>query len=510
MTTRLGADRGMATTRWRQPRWRSRAALVLGACGFAAIGGAAPEGRRSPIPSTFYVAKDGSDTPQNGSPQRPWATLTFAVEHVPDGGTVVVRPGSYQGRVSLGRRFVKGVLLRAEVPYRAMLRHNDKVVACRACEGITLEGFDIAHNGTGAGPLVVQVDGGGGVGARRVVIRNNVLHDSFRNDILKINNGARDIRVQGNVFYNQGKNDEHIDINSAQDVVVEDNIFFNAFEAASHSPRPEDTGSFVVVKDSNDDDDGLVGSRNVVIRRNVFLGWDGGRAYGFILLGEDGMSYYEASDVLIENNLLIGDSARHMRSPFGVKGCRRALFRYNTIIGDLPGGAFATRINREGNNRPGDELWFVGNVWVDPTGTMSRFSHSAPDDVGRFSLSRNLYWNGGAALPGTPDDVVKPSADRKRVVADPGLPLPHQLVPPRWIPERGAFADGSSTIEAARLRLVEIYARPTRATVLIDRGDPASSPRDDIRGQVRAGLPDLGAYEAGDAHVKSAAGRRTR
>ena len=70
-----------------------------------------------------------------------------------------------------------------------------------------------------------------------VVFRNNIFHDSWNNDILKINNGARRVTVEGNVFYNQTGSDEHMDVNSVTDVVIQDNIFFNDFAGSGRVER---------------------------------------------------------------------------------------------------------------------------------------------------------------------------------------------------------------------------------------------------------------------------------
>jgi hypothetical protein len=459
---------------------------------------------------TYYVAPDGSDDQKAGSAQHPFATITFAAEHAPDGSTVLVRPGTYRGRVTLGRRYSRGLTIKSEVPYQAMLRnHADKVVRCYGCEGITLEGFDVAHDGPGAAPIVMQIDGDAGKGGREIVLRNNVFHDSYKNDILKINNGARNIRVVGNIFYNQASHDEHIDANSVLDVTIEDNVFFNDYAGSQRTP-PGDSASFIVIKDSNENEDGILGSERINVRRNVFLGWQGGHAYGFVLIGEDGKPYFEARDVMVENNLFLGDSASSMRSPFGVKGGERTTFRNNTVLGDLPGRAFATRINREGDNKKGEGIAFYNNLWDDPTGTMLRFSDARPDDVGSFTMSHNLFWNGGAKIPISFDDSVNYTSDRDRVVANPGLPEPRDLKPPRWLPEKKAFADGSSTIEEVRLRLIERYARPSSARTVMDRADREHAPADDIRGKKRGDRPDIGAFEVGDAGPRPTLARRAK
>jgi hypothetical protein len=459
---------------------------------------------------TFVVSPDGCDDPAAGSAKKPFATVNYAAQQVPDGSTIVVRPGTYRGRLNLGRKYELGLVIRSEVPYQALLRNQaTQVIRCYGCRGVTIEGFDIAHEGPGAAPIVVQIDGDGGKGGEDIVLRNNVLHDSYKNDILKINNGARRVLVSGNIFYNQASHDEHIDVNSVVDVVVEDNVFFNDYAGSGRIP-PGDSASFIVIKDSNGDEDGILGAENITVRRNVFLGWQGGRAFGFVLVGEDGKPYFEARDVLVENNLFLGDSAEAMRSPFGVKGGERTIFRNNTVLGDLPGKAFATRINREGDNRKGETIRFYNNVWDDPTGTMAHFSDARPDDVGSFSMSHNLFWNGGASIPLSFSDAVNYTADRERVVANPGLPDPRGLVLPRWLPEKQRFADGSVAIEAVRSRLIDRYARPATARAVMDRADPRNAPVDDIRGRKRGDKPDIGAFEVGDAVPRAmVAGRRS-
>ena len=169
--------------------------------------------------STYYVSTGGSDETGDGSASNPWATITHALDNVPDGSTILVRPGDYTGRVRLRGSFAQGVTVRSTIPYQARLRYSDTVVTCFYGQGITLEGFDVAHSGPGARALVVQIqdlrgEPGDDDFVSRITLRNNVLHDSYNNDILKINNGARDVLVEGNVFYNQAGSDEHIDMSS--------------------------------------------------------------------------------------------------------------------------------------------------------------------------------------------------------------------------------------------------------------------------------------------------------
>jgi len=457
--------------------------------------GGDPCAASSPAGPVFWVATDGSDATGGGSSGSPWASIQHAVDTVPDGATVLVRPGTYAGRQRLRERFATGIVVRSEVPYQARLRHDDTVVQCFTGQGIALEGFDIAHDGPGAGALVIQVqdliDGPDAVS--RIVFRNNVLHDSFNNDILKVNNGATDVVVERNVFYNQHGSDEHIDANSVTDVVIQDNVFFNDF-AASGRPDAGDTSSFIVIKDSNAGDDAFVGAERVTVRRNVFLNWQGTTGHNFVLVGEDGQDFHEARDVLIENNLMLGNSPSLIRAPFGVKGARDVTFRHNTVVGNLPANAYAMRLNQEGQNLPNESILLYNNVWSDPTGTMGDFSDTPIGETLSFALDTNLYWNGGAAIPASASDLVNVGDDAAAVIGDPLLPGLAGVVTPVWDPQAGTFGGGAPTTCAAFEALVTNFGRAGAGSPVIDAARADQSPDHDILGHPRT-TPDLGAVE---------------
>ncbi len=465
--------------------------------------------------SVYYVATNGNDTTGNGSLASPWATIERAVDMVPDGALVLVRPGTYNGRVRLdggspGRVFAQGIVIRSEVAYQARLRDTGTVVICYYGKGITLEGFDIAHSTPTTGGLVIQIQDlrgppGGSDAVSRITIRNNVIHDSRDNDLLKINYGASDVTVEGNLFYNQSGSDEHIDLNSTRGVVVQDNVFFNDF-AASGRTNGNDTSGFIVIKDSDGAaDGGYAGSQEITVRRNVFLGWEGSTGSNFVLVGEDGQDFYEARDVLIENNLMLGNAPNTMRAPFGVKGGRDITFRHNTVVGDFPSLAFAFRLNVEGANPNNLNIRFFGNVWSDPTGTMEDFSDTPIGETDSFTLSRNLYWNGGSPIPQNPGaDLINHTDDATGIVADPLLADPAGAVRPSWNAATSSFADGSRTIREVFERLVSLYAVPGAGSPVLEAALAGEAPVTDILGTPRGlggTLPNLGAYQASAGHA---------
>ena len=470
-----------------------------------------PVASATPQPSAiFNVAVNGSDATGNGSAQNPWATISHALTQAPDGALILVQPGLYAGQVVLRGNFERGVTVRSAEPYRAQLRHNSVVVAGYYARGVTLEGFDIAHSGPDSEIYVVQIQdllgepSGSEGGVSRIVLRDNILHDSFNNDILKINRGASHITVEGNILYNQAGLDSHIDANSVTDVLIQDNIFFNDFEG-SNRPDRRDTGSFVVIKDSNGDEDANLGSRNVTVRRNVFLKWQGDSDNTFVVVGEDNVTYFRARQVLIENNLMIGNSPDEIRAPVQIRGARNVTFRHNTVVGDLPAKAFGMRLSRAKKNPKNEDIYFFNNIWSDPTGTMGAgpssnrpdFADADPDDTASVVLGRNLYWNGNAATPFDRREAVNFTDDPQRIISDPLLPAPAEIILPRWLPADARFADGSASVREAFVRLVTQNAPPAPGSLALDAADPAHAPPDDILRQPRpAGSgPDLGAFE---------------
>ena len=347
--------------------------------------------------ATYYVDTGGNDTTGDGSSGYPWATITHALDTVPDDSLILVRPGTYEGRVRLRGVFAQGVTVRSEVPYQARLRNDGTVVTCFYGQGITLEGFDIAHSGSNPGALVIQIQdlitGPEQVG--RITLRNNVLHDSYNNDILKINNNATDVLVEGNLFYNQEGSDEHIDVNSVTDVVIQDNVFFNDTLGSA----PDGTSSYIVIKDSNEGYDGQWGSERITVRRNVFLNWIGSTGQGFVRVGEDGQSFYEAQDVLIENNLMIGNSDEKIRSPFQLMNVYSVTVRANTVIGNMPALEFGARIFTYGTGAPtNSQIHLHNNICADPAGSMGD-TFNRGNNTTNLTFDNNLFLNVGNSFP---------------------------------------------------------------------------------------------------------------
>lgn len=447
----------------------------------------------APAECTFWVSPTGDDAGA-GRPDAPWATITHAAATVPDAGcTVEVAPGIYEGPVTVERRFATETVFRSTVPHRAVLEHTASVLDVDGAHNVTFSGFEIRHAGPGSTGYLVNVDksNGDGVWAERVTLTDNVIHDSYDNDLVKIQSGVRNAVVAGNVFYNQGPNEQHLDLNSVTDVTVTDNVFFNDFARSGRVVQAA-TKHFIVVKDSGGSDDGLIGARRVHIRRNVFLHWEGA-VEALVQIGNDGKPYHEAIGVDVENNLFLGDGTDPVSAPFGVAGAKDVSVVNNTVVGDLPASSYGMRVVRKGENPPNENVRFANNVWADSTGTMDGFSSGVLADTAGLTLASNLYWNGGAPIPG--GDLLSPLVDDPSpVVADPGL-APDQtgIVLPYWTGT--AFVSGATDVRSEFVRLVTGFGSTASTGPARGAADPTLSPVDDILGTLRDSDPDVGAFE---------------
>jgi hypothetical protein len=357
---------------------------------------------------------------------------------------------------------------------------------------MTFRGYQIRKVTGGTGVAVyVSGDDADEPAPQRITFIDNILHDTFDEDLMKIRSRAHAITVRGNVFYNQGSNEQHIDVNSVWNIVIEENVFFNAF-GASERPADGTTKHFIVVKDSNEGDDGLRGSERIAIRRNVFLNWRGGKE-SFVGIGNDGKPYHEAEHVWIQNNLMIGNAFADVTAPLTVYGARDVAFVNNTITGNLPADSYAFEVDIKRRNPRNQAIRFRNNIWSDPTGTMGQFSDGRRSATLNLVLDNNLYWNGGRAIPR--GDLLSPRIhDAHRVVRDPRLPEDQGLaLLPVW--EGSAFRSGALLIRDEFVRLIQTYGAIPADSPAVGRVLAGPAPGGDILGTPRDGQPDLGAFE---------------
>ena len=420
----------------------------------------------APTGAVFHVATDGDDDAGDGSAERPWASITRAVLSVPDGSTVLVAPGLYEGMINPSRRFDAGIVVRSEVPYRAALRNSGAVIRVSGLSGVTFEGFDISQYPDSPVASVVHITSGVRGIPLRIVLRNNILHDSYGAALLRCNDDANTVRIEGNLFYNSSSQLAHIA--DGPDLVVERNVFFQDLGAAG---RATDTSDSMVLSEDNG-----FGAMQHTIRGNVFMHWQGRPRSSFI-------EVRRPTGVIVENNLMLGTSPIPMRAPFSVSGASDVVFRNNTVVGEFPGDAFGFYVDDAGRALGGDGLSFFNNIWSSPGGTMMRLAVIAPEHVSSPRIGSNLYYNGGMTVPEDPAQALNPSDDASAVLADPRLGAPSSGPLPTWDGTR--FADGSTTICEVFERAVRRSGLPAADGPAVGAADPSESAPDDVLGRAR-------------------------
>jgi uncharacterized repeat protein (TIGR01451 family) len=223
------------------------------------------------------------------------------------------------------------------------------------------------------------------------------------------------------------------------------------------------------------------------------LNWEGSSGYGFLQFGEDGKDFFETSNLLVENNLFIGNSANSMRTNGQFQGVNNITHRNNTWVGLFSSiNALGMRVVATGGNPTNDNLFWYNNIWAVVGGTYSDFCDGTVVDT--FAMNKNLFYNNGSALPGSGGDCeITETDDANRVVGNPLLPAHTSIVLPRW--GGSAFVSGNTTIGQEFLRLAA-YARVSSGSPAIDAGDNANCASTDIYQNARNdGACDIGASE---------------
>lgn len=458
---------------------------------------------------TFY-ASPGGTTNGDGSSENPWP-VNHAISQLGDGDTLLLMDGLYEGRVSTSRSFTDWVTIRAEHPYRAKLTNVQNgapslSIYTQGSAKIIIDGFVISNRHpsyvcSGREPefLVHFQD------AQDVIFRNNIVFGNNApgtcNELIKINRGGdpyypKGIQITGNVIYDHANagGADMIDSVRGGELDITENIFF--------ARNADQAQSFITLKRQVDAQSLGITPRSPRhnVSRNVFLNWDGKTDQAFIQLGEDGYAEVMISDALIENNLLIGNSSRNIAGAFQFKGVKNITVRANTVVGDLPGGAYGFRIGTEENNLPVEDIYIYNNIFSDPTGTMgNRFINTYGDVVvNSIALDNNLYFNDSNPLPAT--ESPAPADDANRVVDDPLLETNHGgMALPVWDENSHRFPSGSTSIREEFERLVNTYGAIGEESPAEGAANAGRMPADDILGNARDADPDIGAFELAGA-----------
>ena len=132
---------------------RTRTLVALGCLALVGLalsaglyGGA--EADSAPGDRAYYVATDG--VPGNdGSRERPWPSIEYALEQVGGGHTIMVRPGQYRGPIDISRTYAgtreRPTIIKSEVKWQAVVFGSDEhgIYTADQSHWVIIDGFRV-------------------------------------------------------------------------------------------------------------------------------------------------------------------------------------------------------------------------------------------------------------------------------------------------------------------------------------------------------------------------------
>ncbi len=451
---------------------------------------------------TYHIAPDGNNTSGDGTYANPWYNLWYAASQIPDdGSTIIMKDGVYPVRQSCGRAFTQMVTIRSETPYGARVIANNSTRTFSTYGGANFKIVGVEFMGTASS---VEYGLHISAGANNIIFENCIIHDSYDNDLVKINDGAHHITFRNCLLFNQdGGGNDIFDINTVQDITVEDCIL-TSDRAGWDRASGGQTHPYFTIKNSGNSNPNT--TKRIYVRRNIFTNWESANDQSYVQFAEDAKPFYEAQDCIVENNLFIFNNTtfNHVGMVTIKGGCKNILVRANTAVGHPQGGsAFSARIWTENNSMKNEDLYFYNNIFCDPNGGMVDFSdgNRTADVTGDCVLDNNLYWNNGSSIPADSGSIFDPDSsdpnrnDANGVFANPLLGNPSGMTIQRWDANSAQFLSGQTSIRGEFTRLVNLYGLPGSGSPAVDAANPLFMPADDILGRPRGASPDIGAVE---------------
>ena len=349
------------------------------------------------VAATLHVSPAGNDGAA-GTAEAPLATLQAALQKIgPDGGAeIVLLDGIWTDRCRVGGSFKQPVVIRAANPGKAV------VMDCFLKDATNVVIEDVRFDGREKKTVanVCQVSKCSYVTLRNCDFTHGVGgHDNA--DPLKINQGSHHVLVERCRFFDG--TDEELDIlePDVHDLVLRDNVFYH-----DKIRKHEASAS---VKWSTE---------RVTFAGNVFAAMNPGAGNGALRFGGAEKMEHRPHDLLAIDNVFIGNAGR---SDFCLCGATRVLVAGNVFFGSKCHGVIEATANYLKDTMRNDDFFIVNNIVAHPTGQMPTVYSKRNGIADRFTISNNLYFNGGRpVVAGRPGEAFfDPAGEPGAQVADP-------------------------------------------------------------------------------------------
>lgn len=386
--------------------------------------------------ATFYVAPNGSDRAP-GTVERPFATITFGVSKLADGGDVlIVRGGTYRETVNIWQKSGgagRPIEVRAQSGEKPVIdgtrKRGNAVVTILDSSYVTFDGFEV-RNGAHTGILVFD--------AHDVSVRWNSVHDCQANGIGVVSSKpdtTHDVVIEGNtvthcVTSNVSRSRERGWVQaisaygSKRITIIKNYVHENYGEGIDYILSDDGTIAHNQVWDNFSANIYLDNARRTVVDANfVMTGWskaaasfyrEGGAGAGIAAANERYPFQRPLDALTITNNVVIGTS-----SGFGYGAWERGGGLHHTLIAN---NTFVRTTGPILRIQPGthDTTTVANNIFV------QRDDAPPPEAPASGVVFRTNAWYGGkATIPGQGDV----SADPLFVATHTGTPDDYRLQP---------------------------------------------------------------------------------
>lgn len=278
---------------------------------------------------TYYVAADGSED-NDGSKEKPWSSVEFALSKVGGGHTIVVRPGIYRGPIQIGKQYAgtkeNPTVIKSEEKWKAVIVGAPYHVISNGdgCDWVVIDGFEAmggrydgikmngdyntvrncwVHNNKAMGVAMHNKKGG--------VIENNLIE--FNGDHVQFDHGVYasgdGLTLRGNVVRHNASYGLHLYSSIKNSVVANNLVYGQVRDRGIIVSCPEGGGKNVIVN-------------NTVVENHPLTIWngDGEVVVNNILVSDSEVFSFndDTKNVLIDYNLCMPGS--DLQGQHGITG----------------------------------------------------------------------------------------------------------------------------------------------------------------------------------------------
>jgi len=284
---------------------------------------------------TYYVATDG-EAENDGSKEKPWPSVEYALSKVGGGHTITVKPGVYRGPIQIAKQYAgtkeHPTVIKSELKWKAVIIGAPYHVISNAdgCDWIIIDGFEAmggrydgikmngdyntvrncwVHNNKAMGIAMHDQKGG--------VIESNLIE--FNGDHIQFDHGVYAdgdrLTIRGNIVRHNASYGLHL-YSSIKNSVIADNLVYGQVRRRGIIVAcPEGGGKNVIVNNTVVENQPITiwnGNGEIVVN-NILVADGVGARHDVPVQFDD-----DTRNVLVDYNLCMPRSER--QGPHGITG----------------------------------------------------------------------------------------------------------------------------------------------------------------------------------------------